>query len=175
MNITDTNFWEQVKKIFFEALLAGYAGKNDDPRVVKSKSLDDKEKTFTFIDADFIVIDRYYVTSNSDYSCGYTVILFQGNPIWFMNYGGFYPKSPKDVISLLKEALGVTYSKGEFNGGRGPFMYSAKGLVYYNAVAKGDFFKFSGREEIRRVSLGENGIHVETLIGEHVYSGMRMI
>jgi hypothetical protein len=100
--------------------------------------------------AGFLVIDRYCVSSAGK-SAGTTTIWFGDDPVWFMSYGGFYPK---EVVPFLKRALMSSYNQCEFVGGRGPVFYgddsNYPGLSYRNVVEKGSDFCscFRGDEHI---------------------------
>jgi len=154
--------------VFFRAMLAGYAGngngKND--KIVKTKSSNGNEVTIIFNEGDFMVIDRYYVTPGFNTLAGMTLIFFKGNPIWWMSYGGEYPK---EVIPFLKLVLAEEYRIGSFRGGRGPIEWADKKYRYRNRPTGNTCFdSFFGREEITIAS--SNG-----LIGFHDYQGASMI
>ncbi|HBT74668.1 TPA: hypothetical protein DEB29_01520 [Candidatus Wolfebacteria bacterium] len=89
-------------------------------------------------------------------------------PVWGMSYGGSYPK---EVIPLLKDALGAAYVCHFFNGGRGPKAHTRIGMRYENVVEPGgNFVQFKGREEIRfdHDQAGE-------VLGFHEYFGGSLI
>jgi hypothetical protein len=158
---------EQAKKIFFKALLAGYVGGNPNNGIIKITSSNGNKKIISYSEGDFVVIDSYWVTPNSDHSSGTTTILYKNNPIWWMSYGGCYPK---DVIGFLKSALKSQYEKGSFRGGRGPIRHVGTQFTYRNmskGIENSDFDHFSGREEILDKE--------ENLLGFHEYFGMSML
>ena len=162
----------QAQKIFFRALLAGYAGKGakKDPRLTTEVSVFGFVKTNTYRDGDFTVIDSWVVSDHSTASSGRTIVLFEEVPIWVMTYSGSYPEN---VIHFLKEALSAQYKASDFRGGRGPgFFKSENGNFAYrnNAYANGNsnFSLFSGREEII-------DIKTRSVVGFHEYSGMSML
>jgi hypothetical protein len=162
---------KQAKEVFFKALLAGYfshSGDGNDSKIITVKSPNGTENIFRYTDGDFIVIDSYWATPNSDYSTGTTTILFRNYPIWWMSYGGHYPK---EVIRFLKLAIEMQYKAGLFRGGRGPARYSDVQFTYKN-ISKGtgneSFSLFSGREEIWNNK-------DENLLGFHEYFGISML
>ena len=158
---------KKAQRVFFRAILAGYAGGRKNNNLKKETSLFGFKKTNTYRSGDFIVIDEYTTTDHSDASSGTTTILFEEIPIWTMTYSGQYPK---EVISFLKEALSVQYKKGRFRGGRGAIRWSSPQFIYRNHAYKSgnlDFRNFSGIETITNVETGE-------VVGFHEYSGMSM-
>ena len=162
---------KKAQEVFFRALLAGYASGTEkkDPRLTTTTSMFDFKTINTYRDGDFIVVDEWTKTDDSDVSFGSTTILFEEVPIWFMTYSGLYPKK---VIPFLKEALTTQYKTGEFRGGRGPCIFNSKGLTYVNGSSKIngiiDFSCFSGQETIFVQGTKEER-------GFHVYYGMSMI
>lgn len=131
---------EGAKKVFFKAMLAGYAGKEAN----KTKT-SDGYTTIEYSEEDFRVVDRYLTTPNSDYSAGTTTIFFENKPVWFMAYAGRYSS---EVIPFLKSVLRRSYESELFVGGRGLEVYREGGLIYNNDVAENDFSYFCGRESI---------------------------
>jgi hypothetical protein len=144
-------------RVFFKAILAGYAG---DGSGVKKEKSPDGYKTLIYEEGKFRVADRYCVTPHSDKSAGTTTIFFEGQPIWWMSYGGEYHKSE---IPLLKEALSKAYHEQTFCGGRGPETF---GDLYFNRF-RGNFESFSGTEVIN----SPRG----NVLGYHHYLGMSLI
>lgn len=166
---------KQAKDVFFEAMLDGYTGEQKNSIKIVSP---DGRKTITFINGKFKVIDEYWTTPESDLSAGMTTILYEvvpsrGIPIWWMSYGGRYPK---ELIPFLKESLKLTYERREFRGGRGPNSHLRGNLEYVNSCSAGGFEKFEGNEEI--IDLNNNdemdpdGL---TVVGFHKYFGMSLI
>lgn len=162
------------EEIFFKAMLAGYA--SDAGNIEKEETLDGY-KTLTFEEGEWKVVDRYCVTPFSDSSVGTTTIFYQGKAVWWMAYGGSYPKS---VIPFLKESLRQTYQQSVFIGGRGPdrfvdsdenprFIYlnETKGLVTLNDQS---FESFQGKETVIEISSSSS-----RCIGWHKYWGMSLI
>lgn len=155
---------DQAQEVFFEAMMDGYAGNLEN----STKTVDSEGyKTITFVHGDFKVVDRYCVTPNSDFSAGTTTIFYKPEdrwtPVWWMSYGGRYPFY---LIHFLKSALRATYEKKEFCGGRGPKFFRGFGESYENNW-EGDFYFFSGKEEIH-TCLGRG-------MGGHQYFGMALI
>ena len=150
-------------KIFFKAMLAGYAG---DGSGVKKEKTPDGYRTLTWPpegDSDgFVVVDRYCVTPQSAMSAGTTTIFFRGEPIWWMSYGGEY--SPL-AITTLKMALAEAYKDGDFCGGRG-HAHRFPCFEYRNDHY-GNFVSFNGRETVRDPRGNE--------LGYHRYFGMSLI
>lgn len=167
---TKTRNWilRRAIKVFFKAMLAGYAGDNSG---VKKEKSPDGYTTLTWPPTGdhkgFVVVDRYCVTPHSDKSTGTTTIFFEGQPVWWMTYGGEYKKS---TIPFLKEALKETYRQSKFLGGRGPSRFQKDNLVYVNRRGFDGtrFALFEGREEIVEIpSLNS--------VGFHKYFGMLLI
>lgn len=117
--------------------------------------------------AGFRVVDRWCV-SRSGKSTGATTIWFANDPIWIMNYGGFYSEN---ALSFLKQALMRAYNRSEFVGGRGPQVFQDENderFVYVNKAQYGSKFRqFEGREFINKEPDG--------ILGWHDYWGMALI
>lgn len=121
-----------------------------------------------------LMIDCYWLNETTRYSAGQTVILnsLTSNtfePLWVMNYGGYYPKN---ITPFLKKALGAAYEANRFVGGRGPETFqhpNYPGLIYTNTVeGENRFALFRGREWIAKD--GE-----DAPLGWHEYSGMLLM
>jgi len=146
---------------FFDSMLAGYADTSGSRIDVETRI--DGEKMTRFPSGSFVVIDRWFVSpeSESGKSVGTTVILHNNRPVWYMTYGGMYPKN---VTSFLKESLATAYRRMRFVGGRGELRHTNGVLVYTNHVEKNSFLKFCGAEFIH--------IHGDTEpTGHHHYRG----
>jgi hypothetical protein len=118
-------------------------------------------KVIAFDIDDFTIKDTYFVTPFSDISFGWTVVWFQGKPVWYMQYSGEYPKR---VIPFLKRCLNEAYAAGKFFCGRGPWIVEGGDLVYENSPgAYRSFDDFSGLEIIRDVN--------DHRLGSHRYNG----
>ncbi|MEK7567545.1 MAG: DUF5680 domain-containing protein [Patescibacteria group bacterium] len=154
--------WEKVKEFFFTAMMQGWA-------VAGSKKIKIPDmpgyKAIAFREGDFYLLDRYCVTPNSLKSAGTTTIWFRNDPIWVMNYEGFYEER---AIIPLKEALFFSYRTGQFVGGRGPKIYVDGNMIYVNQSRHNEFQEFDGIEEIFDGSKEES-------LGNHKYSGMSLI
>lgn len=155
------------QEVFFAALRDGYCGNKEN--TIKG-STPRGTKTLTFVSGNFMVVDEYQTSPHSDFSAGTTTIFYcdiRNNwfPVWWMAYGGEYPK---EVILFLKETLSQNYQTNIFFGGRGPAHYRSEksGLVYENLCA-GDFNRFQGMEEIWDIE--------HRRIGFHKFFGMAMI
>lgn len=163
-NEEKTVILEGAKQAFFKAMLDGYAG-GKNRKSFKTKT-PDGYTVIIFEDGEFMVEDRYCTTPHSDKSTGTTTIFFRNVAVWWMSYGGHYPKK---VIPFLKEALKQAYEKGEFYGGRGPGVSMGNGMLYTNNLAYGNFKKFRGVETIHKSS------RIGKLLGFHEYFGMSML
>jgi hypothetical protein len=157
---------EEIKRVFFAAMLAGYA--NSESKAVTLKELPGyKIISFTDeIDPKFTVTDTYTTTLHSNMSSGMTVICYDGYPVWDMHYGGFYHEK---ALPFLKDCLLRNYSRGIFRGGRGPVfvLYEESNLKYSNRTWQsrdGDIEKFEGEESIENINSGEQ-------IGYHWFCG----
>ena len=105
------------ERLFFSALMHGYAGGSE-----KIVSLDGHTKTTLYAAGKWVVKDEYHTIPDSDFSSGTTLITHHRVPIWWMAYGGRYPKT---AIPFLKQVLRCAYEKNEFCGGRGLANYPA--------------------------------------------------
>lgn len=151
------------KAFFFKAMLQGWAGEG-----IITKPCDwPGYKVLRFEEDKFILIDSYCVAgkSHSPKSTGTTTIWYDGTPVWWMSYGGFYEKS---AIPLLKEALLSAYGAGVFMGGRGFSAFRHGSMMYINHAETNDFSSFRGREEIIEIASC-------SYLGEHEYWGMSLI
>lgn len=171
-NEEKTVILEGAQKVFFEAMLDGYAG-GENPKSTKT-IWHDGYTTITFINGDFKVVDHYCTTRHSDKSAGTTTIFHSENciwvPVWWMSYGGHYPKA---VIPLLKAAMRANYERGVFNGGRGPSSFpvpTGQEKVVYTNHFYGDFASFNGEEFISSFKPNKVG-----RIGFHKYFGMSLL
>ncbi|MBN2093857.1 MAG: hypothetical protein JW740_00565 [Candidatus Zambryskibacteria bacterium] len=163
---------QKAEKVFFDAMLDGYAGnKKNSVKVIESSGY----KRITFVSGNYKVVDHYCVTPLSDFSAGTTTIFYRFRPrgrwmaVWWMSYSGCYPK---EVISFLKMALNYAYKQREFHGGRGLAThgfyndtrvgnYDKNLLKYENTIFLGGGFEnFAGMEHIFfTATSGEIGFH----------------
>jgi hypothetical protein len=153
----------RAKKVFFAAMMDGYAG-NRYKKSVKVKT-DDGYTTITFVSGDYKVVDRYCTNEHSNKSAGTTTIHFKNSPIWWMWYSGFYKER---AIPFLLATLKQSYKKRIWNGGRGPRSWYDSNLMYMTDGELKDFSDFEGREEI---SVRET----DEIIGVHNFGGMSLI
>jgi len=156
-----------VKSMFFTAMQAGYAVEGS-PKV---KVIDmPGYKEIRYVEPpDFLLVDRWCVNPDSGKSAGTTTIWYQGMPVWFMSYGGYYPD---DVVPVLKRALRLTYERCLFVGGRGESVGDFEnGILYVNTV-DGDFSQFRGREEI---IIRSTDTCIGGVAGYHHYWGMSLV
>lgn len=161
---------ERYKSFFFEAMNAGWA--NDQARFTTKEFDGWKEKTWVFTSPkfdNFQLVDQYRTFSGSRVSEGRKSISYNGMPVWYMVYGGWYDKS---VIPFLKLALRYNYEKSIFLGGRGPRRLEGEDdtLQYCNWNAENDFRNFNGYEQITKNSEGLR-FSFGQKVGEHHYFG----
>lgn len=93
----------EIKKFFFEASLAGWAGNGKKTTLPELPML----KVYIYEKGRFRYVDLYYAYASGKQSFGQTTIWYDGIPVWGMQFGGYYPE---DVIPFLKTALRNTYS-----------------------------------------------------------------
>jgi len=113
----------------------------------------------------FKVADRFCVSKEGK-SAGTTTIWYFDEPIWVMNYGGFYRK---EDIPFLRRALMANYEFNNFFGGRGPDIFTDQNreIAYSNySVYASTFSSFSGKECIH---------DSKKTLGWHEYWGMALI
>jgi len=149
-----------IEDFFFEAsrkTYAGQAAKETIPALPGSK-------TFRYERDNFLYLDTYF--THGEKSFGQTIIYFNGQPVWMMQYYGFDKVDDKRVIPFLKKALLSAYENNSFVGGRGPAHFSEGILQYRNMISRSRFEDFEGEEII-----AENHI---TLFW-HGYRGMALI
>jgi hypothetical protein len=134
--------WTEIESIFFEAMRRGYAGGSAEETALLGLP---GYKAIIYECGSLKVIDYYCKSEPPDAnSMGSTVIIYDGKPLWCMNYGGFYREL---AIPFLKKALLKNYERDEFLGGRGPEKFEEGRMVYSNK-SKGNFLRFEGAEEI---------------------------
>lgn len=148
-------FQSEMQRMFFEAMLVGYAGTPKKTQIVELPG----SKHIVFEKGHWLVTDTYLVTPVSDRSFGTTVIYHDRIPVWMMQYLGWYDEG---ATPCLKAALYAAYGTWEFVGGRG-FKRFEHGNYRYTNRAKGTMRDFSGDEEIRDAN--------DKLCGYHSYRG----
>lgn len=155
-----TTIFDEVRDVYCEALLAGYAGNT--PGVSKATVPDQPgTKVIRYDAGPFLVVDEYKVVLPGQWSFGTTTIWMSGEIVWFMQYHGAYLP---EVIPFLKAALRAG-CQGDWYGGRGPYLFQQDGLTYMNQISSVDHFRdFSGREQI----LDSRG----AIAGWHEYRGL---
>ena len=116
---------EEVKRFFLEASLNTYAA--DAPKTTLEAL--PKSKELRYERGDFLYVDMYY--SSGYKSGGQTVIWYKGNPVWIMQYQGWWQGDDERVILFLKHALKAADG---FVGGRGPEIFQKGSLEYRNNV-----------------------------------------
>ncbi len=146
-----------VEAMFFTAMQAGYAIEGT-PKVQVIDMPGHKEIRYED-GPDLLLVDRWCVNPDSRKSAGTTTIWYQGTPVWFMSYGGYYTEAG---ARFLKEALRTQYCvEGRFEGGRGPKVCSdpVAMLLYVNKTESNEFERFRGREEVSHLQSGSLGYH----------------
>lgn len=155
---------EEIKEVFFKSGISGWAG---DIEPVEISGLPGSH-LIGWSCGPWQVSDIYWTTTGFLHSCGTTVICHDGQPVWQMQYHGWYKE---EAIPLLKEALLAAYQSGEFIGGRGLLLRKNKMLYRNSPTPNGSFQKFDGMECIARYGWNIS----RELLGEHVYRGGLLI
>ena len=130
-----------LQAFFLKAMLSGWVN-NGQYNVIPNLP---GHKLFEYRECDLFLTDIYCTNNATHQSAGTTTIYHKNQPVWIMQYHGYYEKR---AIRLLKEILSKTYGGDEFIGGRGPAVFSMDGLTYTNVVQGSGFSEFSGREQI---------------------------
>jgi len=160
-------FMAEMKEVFFEAMMAGYAAE-EKPKKSEIPGLPRSKMPKPFVKGPWTVIDFWFTTLLSDSSGGTTIILYEGQPVWMMQYFGLYCEA---AIPCLKGALRAAYQEGKFFGGRGPeyWRYKPSWPVYRNKPYdfSSTFDVFHGVETVETSS--------GTPIGVHRYQGGLML
>lgn len=146
---------ERIEEAFFEAMRHGYAAGVIAPAVKESSTDIPGMKRVIFVSynprGDLRVVDQWTQTPCSDQSNGFTLITWNGIPVWIMHYGGWYKK---EVAPFLKKCLLQNYITEEFRGGRGPESEGVGDLLWYaNRLGNNTpntFESFSGEETIMK-------------------------
>ncbi len=150
---------KELESVFFDAMNEGWASGAEHT----TSPLLPGARIIEWNKGKYRVIDCYYV--NNCKSVGWTMIWYEGIPVWVMNYHGEYPTL---VIPFLKRALMESYMARQFFGGRGRATYMEGPLCYFNNHADRTFEKFHGIERIFNTSTNES-------FGWHAYSGFTLI
>jgi len=151
------------QEAFFAAMKAGYAVGGEKVHIPQLP----RSKVIPFEHGDYSVYDCYFTAEESTRSSGMTIIWLKGQPVWTMQYQGWYEL---EAIPFLKRALKSNYERDVFLGGRGPKMFRQLPFTYYNYVEefREDFRHFVGRETISLAG-PEGG---SSFVGWHEYQGM---
>ena len=150
---------KDVEQAFLAAMAEGYAQSAPTKPVIEIPGM---KQAPPFKHGDYLVLDQWITSEDSDMSDGMTLILHLPDklPVWCMHYGGYYPKT---VIHFLRECLRQTYVVNpRFNGGRGPDTFNHPDhddLQYLNRVICPRFTRFEGREVILNGSATQLGYH----------------
>ena len=180
---------QRIKDFFIEASLHGWAAPKDQ-QVEKTTILDlPGSEVYPFTSENplyegLLCKDVYFV--NGQFSQGSIQIWENGDPVWYMSYGGFCA-DPR-AIPVLKAALYSAYQDGKFYGGRGPAQFTQWGentwLQYFNylalhqdqgkspknkATAETEFKRFDGAEEVVEV------FNLTSVLFQHRFSGGALI
>ena len=171
--VRDPVFVVEMKAVFFEAMMAGYASTE---KIVKSSiaELPGSKLIPPYVKGPWKVSDPYLVNVPlSSYSGGMTIISYESVPVWAMQYFGRYDEVG---VHCLKAALRDTYSRKVFCGGRGERDFEYGIYHYWNdplphfggSIGRLDIFNsFAGREQVTDGATG-------TTIGWHSYQGGAM-
>lgn len=166
---------EVIKQFFFRGMLDGYVNPNSikfrDLRVVFPTVhfwMPDSECTFYCKNVEgkkLQLVDLWFSRGDSDFNGGMTVIWVNDEPIWMMNYGGWYRK---DAIPVLKMALKTAYEQKLFHGGRGPHEFRVGDYTYSNDPDHSGFEEFCGHEDAYKDS---QIVPAAYWLGHHDYHG----
>jgi hypothetical protein len=137
----DVRFGSRVFYYFMAAMNAGYAKTPAKGTIVEMPG----SKTIEYRCDKWRVLDTYFITPQSEYSGGGTVIWYGPVPVWMMQYLGYYEK---EAIPCLKVALAHQYNQEKFNGGRGPDFFHFENYTYINRVEKNEFRHARGEEMV---------------------------
>ncbi|MDP3792445.1 MAG: hypothetical protein Q8Q89_01815 [bacterium] len=156
------------ERSFFEAMRQGWASGASTKKDFPFPGAKGYEFNFKHGETKLQLLDYYFVHELSRTSFGTKIIIHFGQPIWMMQYGGWYDKK---AILFVKTALMDSYSRDMFRGGRGQASFynneSYSGLLYTNLGDPLGFENFKGREFVTD-GFGK-------LLGEHNYFGGVMI
>ncbi|KKS28162.1 MAG: hypothetical protein UV60_C0015G0016 [Parcubacteria group bacterium GW2011_GWA2_43_11] len=150
----------EIEGVFFDAMLAGWASGAPAKNIPELPG----SRIISFCSGDFEVKDIFFVTPHSSKSGGTTTISFQGDPVWLMQYGGWYLEH---AVSFLKSCLNHAYKERHFYGGRGLSRVRGTNMTYLNNIACNYFEAFGGNEWI----IDSNGGY----LGTHWYRGMLLL
>jgi hypothetical protein len=167
------NYQALAQQTFFNLMNNGWAAdKSTASREILSQGYHGMPTRFTSYGEgqEWTAVDEWTeALSSGGYSCGTTTIWYKGEPVWFMQYSGWYSPS---ALHLLKAALAESYTKHIWCSGRGPAEFALDDtLVYINCpghiTGKHAFSRFEGFEMIGQ-KVGPDCF--ETL-GTHQYHG----
>ena len=136
----------EVQEVFFKGMIRGWAAGCDKFAVPDMPGY----KEISYQEGKFRLLDRYCI-SRSKKSAGTTTIWYEDDPIWVMNYGGYYVSR---AMGIVKNAIRDNYQDKIFFGGRGPFIHVEGTLIYTNRPVVNNFAKFEGREEVLDTEFG---------------------
>ena len=154
----------EVQAFFLEAMSCGWGSDNMLAPAILPSKFGPKMKQFMYEKGIFRLIDTWSGTEGSDYSAGMTMIWQQGEPVWVMQYGGWYAEV---AIPFLKLILRSMYTGRRFNGGRGPGSHNDEVFSYCNTVDQNNFANFKGEESIHGPK--------DRFLGFHRYSGLLLV
>lgn len=160
----------RLERFFLESAASTYAGGGTKSTIAGLPG----SKVYRVERNGFLYVDKYQ--TNSDWSCGETLIYQEGVIVWRMSYQGFCKRDDREVLRFLKAILEGTYRSHVFYGGRGfPQIWQngdkQPGLYYENHPNPyhWDFRYFSGREHIKRWPN-----HIDQVFW-HEYQGMLLV
>ncbi|MBX4198704.1 hypothetical protein KW800_00260 [Candidatus Parcubacteria bacterium] len=145
ITVIDRDTVSRLKRAYLSFSARGYisdAPRKDVPGMPGHRMIEHEEDDIRYMDV-------YLKSLGSHYSGGSTMMLYKGEVIWRMTYEGWCDKR---ALPTLKAALAKSYSKYEFNAGRGPAKFTHQELKYYND-AHGEFERFSSVETIEDESV----------------------
>ncbi|MBP9669188.1 MAG: hypothetical protein KBE09_02770 [Candidatus Pacebacteria bacterium] len=164
--------WTEAESVFYELMSGGWAS-GTKPLIARYPGHVHMQHS----KGPFKLIDMWTKTPGSRHSSGYTVLYYDCmyaddahiendyQPIWTMQYGGFYSRP---AAAFVQRVLFDTYAKPSvhgFCGCRGPSMVHEGGFAYANKwVTHSSFHAFSGVEIVRNT-------HQNEIVGQHEYMG----
>ena len=113
--------YKHLQEFFLEAMRKGYAA---EAKKVGIPHMNHRGIPHVSPDGTLYLIDSCCVNTSTDHSAGTTTIFECDQPVWWMNYVGYYRP---DATPYLKAALKFAYGHNRFVGGRGPREFNIGG------------------------------------------------
>ena len=169
---------DDILAFFFEAsLAAGWC--NPDADIITSPS---GERFVLYNPGVMKYIDRWFVspaTPGPGWSHGQTTIYKENRCVFVMSYEGYYSEYEEKSLAteIVKPALLSAYSHSEFEGGRGPQIFSTQEYPALEYCNRCSYANPIGAERLRhfwgaeKVVHQESGSEVQAQLGYHVYMG----